>query len=307
VLYPTILNLNTVVHDVGQVLQHLIGEDVQIVKGLDTNLGSVRADRGQIEQILMNLATNARDAMPNGGKFIIRTENGELPNEAASYPYAKSGPYVHLSVTDTGFGMTDEISQRIFEPFFTTKGLGHGTGLGLATVYGIVKQSVGYIWVSSGVSEGTTFDLYLPRLDEEAPPYVNEPEARREHPRGTETILLLEDEEPLRQVMCESLIASGYIVLQAGRGDQAIALARQYNGAIPLIISDLVLPDMNGPSVVAKVQDMHSEAKVLYVSGYADVPVAQQLIAAGAAFLQKPLLRGDLLRKIDEMLHPTAP
>jgi DNA-binding NtrC family response regulator len=144
-------------------------------------------------------------------------------------------------------------------------------------------------------------------LDEEAPPYVNEPEAHREHPRGTETILLLEDEEPLRQVMCESLIASGYIVLQAGRGDQAIALARQYNGSIPLIISDVVLPDMNGPAVVAKIQAMHSEAKVLYVSGYADVPVAQQLITEGATFLQKPVLRGDLLRKIDEMLHPTAP
>jgi two-component system cell cycle sensor histidine kinase/response regulator CckA len=307
VLYPTVLNLNTVVHDVGLVLQHLIGADVQIVKDLDTSLGSVRADRGQLEQILMNLATNSRDAMPDGGMFIIRTENADLPNEAARYPYAKSGPYVHLSVTDTGFGMTEEISQRIFEPFFTTKGLGHGTGLGLATAYGIVKQSVGYIWVSSAISEGTTFDIYLPRLDEEAPPYVNEPEAHREHPRGTETILLLEDEEPLRQVMCESLIASGYIVLQAGRGDQAIALARQYNGSIPLIISDVVLPDMNGPAVVAKIQAMHSEAKVLYVSGYADVPVAQQLITEGATFLQKPVLRGDLLRKIDEMLHPTAP
>jgi two-component system cell cycle sensor histidine kinase/response regulator CckA len=252
----------------------------------------------------MNLVTNARDAMPNGGKVILRTQNIDFgPNDLARYPYATIGPYVCLSVTDTGAGMTEEVSQRVFEPFFTTKALGHGTGLGLATVYGIVKQSLGYIWVTSTVGAGTTFDIYLPRLDEEAAPHWSGEEAHGAYPRGTETILVLEDEEPLRQVLCESLVANGYIVLQARRGDDAIKLARNHAGTIPLILSDLVLPDMYGPSIVAKVQAIHPEAKAVYLSGYADVPVAQQLITDGAVLLQKPLSRGDLLKKIDEILH----
>jgi PAS domain S-box-containing protein len=304
ILYPVILDLNAVVRDVGKILQRVIGEDVQIVTDLETSLGSTRADRGQIEQILMNLATNARDAMPHGGKFTIRTGNAELgPDDVALHPYAKLGRYVRLSVNDTGVGMTDAIRHRVFEPFFTTKPEGRGTGLGLATVYGIVKQSTGYIWVSSAPGAGATFDIYLPRVDEKAPPLVTGLEERSEYPRGTETILLLEDEESLRQVTCECLTASGYNVLQAGRGNHAIDMAEQYKGAIALVVSDVVLPDMSGPSVAAKVRALHPEAKVLYVSGYAEVPVAQQLIAEGAILLQKPLSRGDLLRKVDEMLH----
>jgi len=304
ILYPVILDLNAVVRDVGKILQRLIGEDVQIVTDLETSLDSTRADRGQIEQILMNLATNARDAMPNGGKFTIRTGNAELgPDDVALHPYAKLGRYVRLSVNDTGVGMTDAIRHRVFEPFFTTKAEGRGTGLGLATVYGIVKQSTGYIWVSSAPGAGATFDIYLPRVDEKAPPLVTGLEERSEYPRGTETILLLEDEESLRQVTCECLTTNGYNVLQAGRGNHAIDVAEQYKGPIALIVSDVVLPDMNGPSVATKVRALHPEAKVLYVSGYAEVPVAQQLIAEGAILLQKPLSRGDLLRKVDEMLH----
>ena len=306
VLNPTILDLNTIVHDVGKILQRLIGEDVQIVTGLETGLGSIRADRGQIEQILMNLATNARDAMPNGGQFTIRSENAELGSpDVARYRYVKPGPYVHLSVSDTGVGMTDEIRSHVFEPFFTTKAQGRGTGLGLATVYGIVKQSGGYIWVSSAPGAGATFDIYLPRVDLKAP-LVPNVEVQSECPRGTETILLLEDEVSLRQVTCEFLTASGYHVLQAGRGDYAIDVAEQYKGSIPLVISDVVLPDMNGPSIVAKVQALHPEAKVLYVSGYAEVPVAQKLVAEGAILLQKPLSRIELLKKVDEMLHLLA-
>ena len=304
ILYPAILDLNAVVRDVGKILQRLIGEDVQIVTDLETSLDSTRADRGQIEQILMNLATNARDAMPNGGTFTIRTRNAELgPDHVTLYPYAKLGRYVRLSVNDTGVGMTDAIRHRVFEPFFTTKAEGRGTGLGLATVYGIVKQSTGYIWFSSAPGAGATFDIYLPRVDEKAPPLVTGLEERSEYPRGTETILLLEDEESLRQVTCECLTTNGYNVLQAGRGNHAIDVAEQYKGPIALIVSDVVLPDMNGPSVAAKVRALHPEAKVLYVSGYAEVPVAQQLIAEGAILLQKPLSRGDLLRKVDEMLH----
>ncbi|MGB2835214.1 MAG: PAS domain S-box protein, partial [Candidatus Sulfotelmatobacter sp.] len=223
VLYPVILDLNVVVRDVGKILQRLIGEDVQIVTDLETSLDSTRADRGQIEQILMNLATNARDAMPNGGKFTIRTANAELgPDDVALYPYAKLGRYVRLSVNDTGVGMTDAIRHRVFEPFFTTKAEGRGTGLGLATVYGIVKQSTGYIWVSSAPGAGATFEIYLPRVDEKAPPLISGLEERSAYPRGTETILLLEDEESLRQVTCECLTTNGYNVLQAGRGNHAI-------------------------------------------------------------------------------------
>ena len=303
-LYPVILDLNAVVRDVGKILQRLIGEDVQIVTDLEPSLDSTRADRGQIEQILMNLATNARDAMPNGGTFTIRTRNAELgPDDVALYPYAKLGRYVRLSATDTGVGMTDAIRHRVFEPFFTTKAEGRGTGLGLATVYGIVKQSSGYIWVSSAPGAGATFDIYLPRVDEKAPPLVTGLKERREYPRGTETILLLEDEESLRQVTCEFLTANGYHVLEAGRGNHAIDVAERHKEPIALIVSDVVLPDMSGPSVVTKVRALHPEAKVLYVSGYAEVPVAQQLVAEGAILLQKPISRGDLLRKVDEMLH----
>jgi PAS domain S-box-containing protein len=304
VLYPVILDLNVVVRDIGKILQRLIGEDVQIVTDLETSLDSTRADRGQIEQILMNLATNARDAMPNGGTFTIRTRNAELgPDDVDLHPYAKLGRYVRLSVNDTGVGMTDAIRHRVFEPFFTTKAEGRGTGLGLATVYGIVKQSTGYIWVSSAPGAGATFDIYLPRVDEKAPPLIGGLEERSAYPRGTETILLLEDEESLRQVTCECLTTNGYNVLQAGRGNHAIEVAEQYKGPIALIVSDVVLPDMSGPSVATKVRASHPEAQVLYVSGYAEVPVAQQLIAEGAILLQKPLSRGDLLNKVDEMLH----
>jgi two-component system cell cycle sensor histidine kinase/response regulator CckA len=200
--------------------------------------------------------------------------------------------------------MTDAVRSRVFEPFFTTKAEGKGTGLGLATIYGIVKQSAGYVWVSSAPGRGTTFEIYLPRVNEKAPPLITSLEVRSKSPRGTETILVLEDEEPLRQVTCEFFTAMGYNVLQAGRGNHAIAVSEQYKGSISLIVSDVVLPDMSGPSIVAKVQGFHPEAKVLYVSGYAEVPVAQQLIAEGAILLQKPLSRGELLGKVDEMLHP---
>ena len=307
VLYPTVLDLNTIVQDVGRILQRLIGEDVQIVTDMERGLGSIRADRGQIEQILMNLATNARDAMPDGGKFTIRTENTDLgPDDVAPYACVRPGRYIRLSVSDTGVGMSEEVRARVFEPFFTTKPPGRGTGLGLAVIHGIVEQSGGYIRISSPPGAGATFDVYLPRVDEKALP-IPDLEVLSEYPRGTETILLLEDEKDLRQLTCEVLRGGGYNVLQAGRGDNAIDLAEQYAGSIPLMISDVVLPDMNGPSAVTKVQASHPEVKVIYVSGYAEVPVAQQLISEGAMFIQKPVSQRDLLRKVDEMLHIGTP
>ncbi len=234
VLYPTLLDVNAVVSEVGEILHRLIGEDVRIATDLQPDLGAVRADRGQLEQILMNLATNARDAMPTGGVFTIRTDNAELgPDDVSRYPYVKSGPYVHLAVNDSGVGMSEEVRTRVFEPFFTTKEMRRGTGLGLATVYGIVKQSGGYIWVSSKLGAGSTFNIYLPRVDEKPLPLVPSRQVRSEYPRGTETILLLEDDDSLRDLTRQFLSASGYNVLQAGRGDVAIDLAMQYKGSIP--------------------------------------------------------------------------
>src|SRR5581483_1529082 len=296
VLYPTLLDLNAVISDVGKMLRRVIGEDVEIITEFAPGLGSIRADRGQIEQILMNLAANARDAMPNGGKFRLRTENSQLGAcDLATHPYVQPGRYVRLSVSDTGTGMSEEVRARVFEPFFTTKPQGRGTGLGLATVYGIVKQSGGFIWLTSAPGAGTTFDIYLPFVGEPAVSLVSDVAARSEFPRGTGTILLIEDEDALREVTRLVLTSAGYNVMQAGRGDLAIDLAEQYKGAIDLVISDVVLPDRSGPSVVAKVKALHPE-----------IPVAQQLVNEGAVLLQKPVSRRDLLQKVEEMLHRRA-
>jgi PAS domain S-box-containing protein len=308
VLCPALLDLNAVVGDLVKILRHLIGEDVEVVIKSETNLASIRADHGQIEQILMNLASNSRDAMPKGGKFTIHTENTELGlDDVARHPSVRPGRYVHLSVGDTGEGMSAEVRSRAFEPFFTTKPRGRGTGLGLATVYGIVKQSSGYVWISSALGAGTTFDIYLPRVDEAAPAPVVRLEEGSEYPKGTETILVLEDEESLREVTCECLTAGGYSVLQAGRGGWAIELARQTTEQIHLILSDVVLPDMSGPSAVETVQALHPETKALFVSGYAEVLVAQELIEDGTSLLQKPVSRRHLMRTVDEILHLRIP
>lgn len=308
VLHPTVLDLNTVVREMAKILQRMMGEDVRVATTLQKRPGSVRADRGQIEQILMNLATNARDAMPSGGKFSICTENAEVSEaDAARHPDLKPGRYVRLSVSDTGVGMSEEVRSRVLEPFFSTKPLGQGTGLGLSTVYGMVKQSGGCISITSAPGAGAAFDIYLPRTDEK--PVVLSTavfEMRGEYPGGTETILLLEDDDAVRQVTYEFLVASGYNVLQARRGDHAFDLAGLYPGSISLIISDVILPDLNGPAAVKKVQALHPETKALYVSGHTAVPVAQQLIAQKAMLMQKPVSRRDLLKKVDEILHPSA-
>ena len=308
VLRPALLDLNAVVGDVVKALRHLIGEDVRIVLEGETNLASIWADPGQVEQILMNLATNARDAMPNGGIFTIRTENAELgPDDVARHPYVEPGRYVRLSVRDTGVGMSEGIRSRAFEPFFTTKPPGRGTGLGLATVFGIVKQSSGYVWISSALGAGTTFDIYFPRVDEAAPALGGGLEVQSEYQKGTETVLVLEDEESLREVTCEMLTAAGYCVLEAGQGGQAVELARQYKGLIHLMVSDVVLPDISGPSAVAAVQALHPETRALFISGYAEGFVAQKIVEAGAVLLQKPVSRSDLMRQVDEILHRRNP
>ena len=303
VLEPKILNLNSVLEDVQKMLQRLIGEDIELVMKYDPNLALVKADRGQIEQVIMNLAVNSRDAMPNGGKLRIETANVDLDEfYARQHTPVVPGSYVMLVITDTGVGMDAETQTHIFEPFFTTKALGKGTGLGLATVYGIVKQSGGYVWVYSELGQGTTFKIYLPQV---------QGEAEKEQPsigpdklvKGTETILLVEDEEALRKMTRELLEKSGYTVLEAGDGLEALEIGQQHKGPIHLLLTDVVMPRMGGPALAKSAAVLHPELKVLYMSGYTGHSDAgRALLSAESELLQKPFTRDALLRKMREML-----
>jgi two-component system, cell cycle sensor histidine kinase and response regulator CckA len=302
VLQPEILDLNVVVSDMDKMLRRLIGEDVEFTTLLDPHLGSVRADPGQIEQIMMNLAVNARDAMPDGGRLTIETRNADLGADyAATHPPTPTGSYVALVVTDTGSGMDAATQARIFEPFFTTKEAGKGTGLGLATVYGIVKQSEGYIWVYSEVGVGTTFKIYLPRIDEQAAV------ARRQEPgpllRGSETVLLVEDEESLRELLREVLEANGYSVLVARDGAEVSKIAEAHTGTIHIMVTDVVMPGMSGPKILDLIAPTRPGMKVLFLSGYSDESVTRHgLVGPGRAFLSKPFGPEVLLRKVRESL-----
>ncbi len=302
VLQPEILDLNAVVSDMDKMLRRLIGEDVEFTTLLDPHLGSVRADPGQIEQVIMNLAVNARDAMPDGGRLTLETRNADLDADyAATRPPTRTGSYVALVVTDTGSGMDAATQARIFEPFFTTKEAGKGTGLGLATVYGIVKQSEGYIWLYSEVGVGTTFKIYLPRIDERAAV------ARRQEPgplfRGSETALLVEDEASLRELLREVLEANGYSVLVARDGAEALKIAQAHTGTIHIMVTDVIMPGMSGPKIVDLVAPTRPEMKVLFLSGYSDESATRHaLVGPGRAFLSKPFGPEVLLRKVRESL-----
>jgi len=305
VLQPTVLDLNVVVSDIEKMLLRLIGEDVEIVTELQAHLGSVRADQSQLGQVLMNLATNARDAMPKGGKLIIRTMDAELgTKDCKKYPYVKAGPYIRLSVIDTGQGMRPEVRDRVFEPFFTTKEKGHGTGLGLAVAYGVVKQSSGYIWVESKPGKGACFDIYLPRVDETPAAAEKCFKTLSKAPGGTETILVVEDEDALLHVIRQFLLRSGYSVLGANHPQRALEIAERYKESIPLVIMDTVLPEMSGPVAAERLKKLHSEMVFLFISGYVDRPILAHVIAEQNSFLQKPISRVALLGKVHELLHP---
>ncbi len=303
VLQPTVLQLNAVVAGLAPMLQRLIGEDIELLTVLDPALGPVKADSAQLEQVLMNLAVNARDAMPQGGRLALETAN--IPLDAA---YARqhggvdSGPYVMLAVTDTGCGMDAEIRAHIFEPFFTTKGPGKGTGLGLATVYGIVKQSGGQIWVYSEPGQGTTFKIYLPQVDgagEMSEPGTPLPEASQ----GSETILLVEDEEGVRDLARDILQANGYTVLGASYGAEAVQLCKRHAGPIHLLLTDVVMPHMSGRQLAERLAPLYPEMKILYMSGYTDNAVVHHgVLDPGTAYLQKPFSPGSLARKVREVL-----
>jgi PAS domain S-box-containing protein len=303
VLQPKVLNLNTVVAEMHNMLRRLIGEDMDLATILSPDLGLVKADPGQIEQVIMNLAVNARDAMPQGGKLTIETANANLGEVYGHQHQAvQPGPYVMLAVSDTGCGMDTKTQSYIFEPFFTTKELGKGTGLGLSTVYGIVKQSGGYIWVYSELGRGTTFRIYLPRVEDT----IAKPEStavRAGPTRGTETILVVEDEDGVRGLVCEILRESGYTVLDVRHSTDALSLCEKHQGRIHLMITDVVMPGMGGRELAERLTHLRPELKVLYMSGYTENAIVHHgVLDEGTAFLQKPFMPDILARKVRDVL-----
>ncbi|MGQ9699001.1 MAG: response regulator [Armatimonadota bacterium] len=303
ILSPKILDLNTSVIDIERMLSRLIGEDVELITDLAPDLGLVKADPHQIDQVILNLVVNARDAMPEGGKLIIRTGNVYLNEQfARTHPDAVPGEYVMLSVTDTGCGMYADTLSLVFEPFFTTKPTGKGTGLGLSTVYGIVRQSGGYIDVESEVGKGSTFRIYLPRVTEASTDRsANNP--YDDLPGGSETVLLVEDEDTVRSVVRGALQSSGYTVLEASNGEDALAVCSRHEGPVHLVVTDVVMPGMSGRELVERLTERIPNLRVLYMSGHTDDSVLRRgVMAGGGAFLQKPFSAEVLVRKVREVL-----
>ena len=303
VLTPAILNLNALTSDMEKMLPQLLGEDIKVALVLDSKLGNVKADQSQIEQVIMNLAVNARDAMPMGGKLRIETTNVELDQAYVwSHPGSKVGSYVLLEVADTGTGMDAGTLTHIFEPFFTTKEVGKGTGLGLATVYGIVKQSNGYIGLESTVGKGTSFKIYLPRHAGE--PALDEQKLdSTDLVRGSETILLVEDSEPLRKLAKTFLESSGFRVFSAENGEDALEVTKRFGGTFDLLLTDVIMPGMNGRVLAEHLLPRQAGMKVLYMSGYSDSFIAGHgVLDPGTHLLHKPFTEDVFLRKVREVL-----
>ncbi|PYX48805.1 MAG: hypothetical protein DMG79_10865 [Acidobacteria bacterium] len=303
VLSPRVINLNDVMLNLDSLLRRLIGEDIEVLTVPSNDLGSVKADPGQIEQVIMNLALNARDAMPQGGKLTLETANAQLDDSyARGHQTVDPGRYVMLAVSDTGHGMDEETTARIFEPFYTTKEVGKGTGLGLSMVYGIVKQSGGYIWVYSEPGRGTTLKIYLPRVDLPAEETVadNRPKSVQ---RGTETILLVEDDPQLRQLSSSILIHCGYKVLVAGSAEEGLAICKENHRDIRLLITDVIMPRMNGRQLAEQIVLLSPTVRVLYISGYTSNAIVHYgVLDAGLWFLPKPFTLSALIAKVREVL-----
>jgi two-component system, cell cycle sensor histidine kinase and response regulator CckA len=302
-IQPRIIDINAAIVETEKMLRRLLGEDIQLNLDLQENLSHIKADPNQIEQAVVNLAVNARDAMPAGGQIFVRTSEVHLDETyVRTHLGVKPGDYVMLSVADTGQGMTAEIRQRIFEPFFTTKERGKGTGLGLATVYGMVKQSGGDIWVYSEPGKGTTFRLYFPKVTELP---------RESRPRGPVTpraekgqiILVVEDEKPVRELTVRMMQQLGYSVLSAASGKEAIAISNSFAGSIGLLVTDVVMPEMSGRQVADELLRARPELKVLYVSGYTEHAIIHQGVESGVEFLAKPFTREALALKMAEILR----
>ena len=304
VLQPRVLDLNTVSRELEPMLRRLIGDDIQVALRLDETIGRVKADRSQVEQVLINLIVNARDAMPSGGTVSIETANVELSDGyARRRPIVAPGRYVMIAVSDAGEGMDDATQSRIFEPFFTTKPAGKGTGLGLSTVYGIVKQSSGYIWVYSEPRIGTTFKVYLPMLEAEEIGVATAERAVGRVVMGSETVLLVEDEPSVRSIARRILERNGYTVLEAHDGRHALRVADQYKQPIQLLLTDMMMPVLTGRDVWTSLAPKRSELRVLYMSGYTNDDIVRRgLLDANAAFLQKPFTAADLARAVRSTL-----
>jgi CheY-like chemotaxis protein len=302
VIQPVVVDLNSLVAQMDQMLRRLIGENIELVTEMSSDLGVIRGDPGQIEQVILNLAVNARDAMPRGGRLIIETGNVYIDEEhARTQADCVPGPYVMLAVSDSGSGIDEEIKAHIFEPFFTTKEQGKGTGLGLSTVYGIVKQDSGHIRVESEPGAGAIFRIYFPRVgDPPMPKIIPQPRARR---RGTETILLVEDEAALRRVVGEMLLRLGYTILEASDSLSVEKLVTDYKKPIELLLTDVVMPELGGRDLALRLKTIRREMKVLFMSGYPDDTIVQQgVLEFGAAYLQKPFTPDALASKIREAL-----
>ena len=303
VVEPKVLDLNEALTAMAKILQRILGEDIELTPVPGANLGRIVADPSNVEQVIMNLVVNARDAMPTGGKLTIETGNVELDaHYAREHLGTKPGPYVMLAVTDTGTGMAAATQARIFEPFFTTKGVGKGTGLGLSTVFGIAQQCGGSVWVYSELAKGTTFKVYFPRVDAtpEAPRSVHPPATLR----GSETILLVEDQEQVRTVAAGILKRSGYLVLTAENATEALRLGAGHAGVIHLLLTDVVMPQMSGPELAQQLIGARPELKVLCMSGYTDDSVVRHgALDRGIAFLQKPFTPESLTRRVREVLE----
>jgi PAS domain S-box-containing protein len=305
VLQPKVLDLNTVVTNLGQMLRRLIGKDIELSTDLSPSLSRVKADPGQIGQVIVNLAVNARDAMPDGGRITIATADAELsPAYAVVHTDVRPGPHVLLSVADTGQGMSDETQAHLFEPFFTTKERGKGTGLGLATVYGIVQQSGGHIRVNSAADRGSTFLIYLPRVEAPEDGVQRADRPLLPHPSpGTETVLLAEDEEMVRRLAREILSGNGYKVLEAGNGREALLLSEAHRGEIHLLLTDVVMPKMSGRELTERIRPLRPDLRILFMSGYTDDAILRHgVLEDGIPFLQKPFTAEELARKVREVL-----
>jgi len=304
VLDMKVLDLNTIMRGLEKMLRRIISEDIELITNLAEGLGRVKTDPGQIEQILLNLVVNAKEAMPNGGKLILETNHIELDeNYARTHINVIPGRYVLLSVSDTGCGMSPEVKERIFDPFFTTKGKDKGTGLGLSTVYGIVKQSGGNIWVYSEPGQGTTFKIYLPWVEEEADAFPEKDEGD-DLPRGSEIVLLVEDDPSVRSLAARVLREQGYAVLEAANGEEAMHIAHEpIIKEIHLLLTDVVMPQMGGKELVERFKAIYPSVKILFISGYTDKAVTHQvLLGSEFPFLQKPFSPTALVKKVREVL-----
>jgi CheY-like chemotaxis protein len=303
VIEPRVLKLNAIILNIEKMLRRLIGEDIEFCTVLDSGAGHIKADPGQIEQVIMNLAVNARDAMPNGGKLTVTTANTTLDkNQLNNFPDLCAGDYVMLTIADTGTGMSEEVKAHLFEPFFTTKPPGKGTGLGLATCFGIVKQNTGHINVHSELGRGTTFKIYFPQVQSA----LESPRVRimpTEATGGNETVLLVEDEPVVRELAVATLREKGYTVVEAVNGEEGLRMARQHDGKIDLVLTDVVMPVMGGKEMADALRTSHPDTKVLFTSGYTEDAMGHHgVLRPGILFLQKPYMTATLARKVREVL-----